>query len=378
MIARIAALALMAACLHPAHGVQLTTAPEFGPPTIRLKPSDVLNVTRICMVSLQAGESLLTMPLAKLGVAPADVWLEVAPADRVTVVAMETSPDAPGAALWRLRVARDVHARVSVTYPVKGLSWAIEYVATLVPDGGLDLQGSLRVTNGLGRDLEDATLVGDGFRVELSLANGETVIRELPDLGGRARAELVERSIVYDKAVHGDSAVELLTFRSQRTVRITGMDLPIVGRIFGQVTGPVPAGSVRIYSAPIAGGELIATGSVPYTPAGEPIELRLGPASGIQVTRTRAQATEVNKRLDASNKIAAYDLQETWELEARNLREAPVELLVREHHEGTWEMEEASEEYEREDAETLVFRLTLEPGETRELSYRIRHVNRQP
>ncbi len=377
MIARIAALALMAACLHPAHGVQLTTATEFGPPTIRLKPSEVLNVTRTCTVSLQAGESLLTVPLAKLGVAPADVWLEVAPADRVTVVAMETSPDAPGAALWRLRVARDVHARVSVTYPVKGLSWAIEYVATLAQDGGLDLQGSLRVTNGLGRDLEDATLGGDGFRVELSLAGGETVIRELPDLGGRVRGESVERSIVYDNAVHGDSAVELLTFRSGRTVRISGMDLPIVGRLFG-VTGPVPAGSVRIYSAPIAGGELIATGSIPYTPAGEPIELKLGPASGIQVTRTRAQATEVNKRLDASNKIAAYDLQETWKLAVRNLREAPVELLVREHHEGIWEMEEASEEYEREDAETLVFRLTLQPGEKRELSYRIRHVNRQP
>lgn len=378
MIARTVALALAAACLPPVQAAQLTTATDFGPPTIRLEAAEVLHVTRACTLPLQAGETVLTMPLGTIGAAPADVWLEVEPATVVGLVAMETSPDVPGAALWRLNAERDVEAQLTITYPAKGLTWGVEYSAMLLDEGGLRITGSLRVSNGLGRDLEGATLIGDGFTVELSLANGETVTRELATLGGSVPAEMVARSIVYDKAVHGDAPVELLTFTSVPTVLITGMDLPMIGRLFGGFTGPVPAGSLRLYAPAPGGGELIATASIPYTPAREPIEINLGAVSGVQVTRTRAKAVEINKRLDAGNKIAVFDLQETWELELRNLREQPVELLVREHQPGTWEMEEASLEYEREDAETLVFHVALQPGETCDLSYRIRHINRQP
>ncbi|MGD9495566.1 MAG: hypothetical protein AB7Y46_04550 [Armatimonadota bacterium] len=377
MSARIAALALIALCLPPTCAAQLTTAVEFGPPTIHLAAGDAQMMQRSCTVPLHTGETVLTMPLAELGAAAADVWLEAIPAGTVSVVAMETDPTLPGAVQWRLRAERDAEAQLTVTCPAKGLTWGIEYSATLLPEGGLDIAASLRVTNGLGHDLDQATLVGDGFQVELSLANGETVVRDLRSLGGAVPAEMVQRSFVYDQPTYGDSAVELLTFSSAPTVPITGMDLPIIGRIFG-LRGPVRAGTVRLYAPAASGGELIATASVPWTPAGEPIELSLGPASGILVTRTRAQAVETNKRLDVNNKIAAYDLQETWELELRNLRETPVALLVREHHDGAWELEEASMDCEREDAQTLIFRPTVQPRQTLTLTYRIRHINRQP
>ena len=126
MIARIAALALAAACLLPVQAAQLTTATDFGPPTIRLEAAEVLQVTRACTVPLQAGETVLTMPLGTLGVAAADVWLEVEPANAVGLVAMETSPDVPGAALWRLQAERDVGAQLTITYPAKGLTWGVE------------------------------------------------------------------------------------------------------------------------------------------------------------------------------------------------------------------------------------------------------------
>ncbi len=376
MIARTAAFALIAAWLLPVQAAQLTTATDFGPPTIRLEPAETLDVTRACVVPLQAGETVLTMPLGTLGVAAADVWLEVEPANAVSLVAMETSPDVPGAALWRLRAERDVEAQLTMTYPAKGLTWGVEYSAMLLDEGGLRIAASLRVGNGLGRDLEDATLIGDGFTLELSLANGETVTRDLPTLGGSVPADALERSIVYDRSVHGNAPVELLSFTSVPPVALPAR-IPVVGRLFG-LSGPMPAGSLRLYAPAPGGGELITTASIPYTPAGEPVEINLGPVSGVLVTRRRAKAVEINKRLDASNRIAAFDLQETWELELRNLREEPVELLVREHQAGTWEMEEASLDYEREDAETLVFHVTLQPGEEHELSYRIRHINRQP
>jgi len=190
-------------------------------------------------------------------------------------------------------------------------------------------------------------------------------------------ASALDRSFVFDAPRHGDAPAELLAFRpSEREVpSING--IPIIGKLFGGHLS-LPPGSLRLNAAAEAGGGLITTASIPYVAPDEAAEVSLGPAAGITVTRTRAEAKEVNKRLDVANKVALYDLQERWELEARNLRAEPVELLVREHHEGLWVLEDADIQPEREDAETLLFRLTLAPGERRTLTYRIRHQNRQP
>ncbi len=377
MTARIVALgALVALACQPARATQLTLATELGPPLIRLEASEVLQVTRRCAVSLQGGESLLALPVKRLGVDPAAVRLSLEPADCLSVVSMESGPQAPGCALWRLRASRDVEADVVLTYPVKGLSWGIEYAATLASDGGLALEGRLRVTNGLGRDLENATMVGDGFIARVSVEDAETITQTVPRISGSADADAVARGFVYDHERHGDTPVELLTVPSEAlrpTATVpTGLDLR------APELSAFPPGKVRIYAPAESGGQLIAEDSLPYTPVGEPIELNLGPASGIVVTRTRAEAKEVNQRLDAHNKVAVYDLQETWELELRNLRAAPVELLVREHHDGFWSVEDSSLPHLREDATTLAFRLTLGAGERRDLSYRLLHRNRQP
>ncbi|MEA3403591.1 MAG: hypothetical protein U9R79_20275 [Armatimonadota bacterium] len=359
MIARIVAvIALVATCLPPAVAAELTTAIQLGPPVIRLERSDVLEVTRRGTVGLKRGESLLALPVDKLGVAPTDVWLRVEPADVVRIIAMQSGPEHPGAAVWRLSASRAVEATVRVSYPVKGLSWAIEYSATLQGEDGLELEGKLRVTNGLGRDLDEAYLLGEGFGVRLGLEDGQTVTVGQAALSRKFGPEATSRAFVYDKVEHGDAPAQVLTLPTQPDQ---------VG---------LPAGTVRIYAPAEAGGELIREASIPYTPPGEAIELSLGPASGITVTRRRAQAKEVDKRFDAHDKLAVYDLVETWELELRNLRDMPVTVTVREHHEGAWELEHSSAPHVREDAETLAFEITLQPGETQELSFRIRHRNR--
>lgn len=370
-------LVLTSVILVPVALAELTTVVGFGPPQIRLEAADVLRVTRACTLPLRAGDNRIAMPVAPLGIPPADAWIEVEPADVVRVIDMQVDPAAPAIATWRLQAAEDVDARVSVFYPVKGLSWAVEYDATLGADGGMELAGNLRVTNGIGRDLRDARLVGDGFTAELSVANGETVTRALPELMVALPASAVERSFVFDAARYGDAPVELLVFRPSERVPPTFGDVPAAGRLFTPRLG-LPPGALRLHAAPAAGGGLIATASIPYTAPDEAVEISLGPAAGLTVTRRRVSAKEVNKHLDVANKVALYDLRERWELEARNLRTEPVQLLIREHHEGIWVLEQADVQPEREDAETLLFRVTVAPGERRKLSYEICHQNRQP
>lgn len=360
MIARLAAtIMLVAIALQPAPAAGVTAATPFGPPTIRLEASETPLATRQALIELPRGETLLALPLGELGVAAGDVTLEVMPDDCVRVASVRTGPDG---ARWLLEATREVEAALTMTYPAKGLSWALAYTATLGSRGSLDLAASLRVTNGLNHDLQDARLVGEFARATLSLQAGQAVTLDQPWLNAHVPAADLSRQIVYDRARLGEAPVEMLTIAADAPVRATAL----------------PAGTVRIYASPEAGGEFIAQASLPYTPPREAVELALGPASGVTVTRTLEETKEVDKRLDARNRVVLFDLLETWVLEVRNLRPGPVEMLIREHHEGVWKLEQCNVASERVDAETLQFELSVEPGQRREITFRIRHQNRQP
>lgn len=374
MIARLALCVLATALALPACSIQLGAVIELGPPTIRLEPAETLYATRSATISLPQGETVLQLPLGELKASPADVVAEVAPSDCVEIVGARTAAD-PAATFWRLRAKRAVEATLSLTYPVKGLDWAVEYAATLSPDGSLDLAGSLRVTNGLERDLVDARLVADRLGATVSLDAGEAITTGQQHLCGTIRAESVCRQMIYDRDRYGDAPVEVLTVEVPSAKLVRGIS--IVGRI-SRLSGPLPEGTARIYTGGDGGAEFMCESTVPYTPAGRPLELRLGPVSGVVVTHTLDESKEVDQRLDARDRIATYDLLETHLLEVRNLRESPVRLQLRQHHDGYWKIERATEEHDRPDAATVVFDIELEAGATRDITYRIRMMNREP
>lgn len=359
-----------ALCAEMAAGI------ELGPPVFALERSEVLAVTRSCTVELPVGESVFSLPAAELGVDPAKAELSVEPAEQVRVAAMEI-PAGGGAVSWRLVAEAPVEADLQVSYLLKGLTWAIDYVATLRADGGVDLVQNLTVTNGLGRSFEEAVLAGPVSAV-MPLRDGETVTRQVLELS--IPAEFVRRSYVYDYARHGDAAVELLTIGAE------GIALPAPPPVAAvapeMLPGPTPVtlepGAVRIYAGADVGGQFIGAAAIPYLPHGEELELNLGPAAGVLVERTRKSAKEANVRKDALNKTALYDMDEVWELTARNLRTAPVELTILEHPEGTWRVMRASTTYEKPDATTLAFTVPLQPGQEQELTWTLRLMNLQP
>ena len=360
MIARIVAVVtLVALALQPALALGVTASTSFGPPTIRLEASDTLLAVRTAMVQLPRGETPIALPLAGLGVAVADVTLKVMPADSVRLAAVTTGPEGTR---WVLEATRECEATLALTYPVKGLSWALAYTGTLGIDGSLDFSAALTVTNGVGRDLQDARLIGEFARAELSLENGQSVTLDQPWLDAMIARDDVSRSFVYDRVGVGDTPVEVLTIAADAPARATAL----------------PAGTLRIYASPEAGGEFLTQTSIAYAPPREAIELTLGPAPGIAVTRTLDATKEVDKRLDAQNRVVLFDLLETWVLEVRNLRTEPIELRVRERHEGAWKLESSSVELMREDAETLEFTLPVAPDERSEVTFVLRHQNKQP
>jgi hypothetical protein len=331
---------------------------SFGPPTIVLDSSETQLATRTATISLPQGDTRLALPLAEMGIAPADATLELSPTGDVAVSSVYT--DAEGT-YWTVHAVRDQIASIRLTYPVEGLTWSFSYTAALGADGSVALSAALHVANSTGHPLQDARLTGEFARAAVSLDNGQSLTLEQPWLNATVGPEHVSRALVYDTSV-SDTPVELLTIAGGIPQRATAL----------------PAGPVRIYAAPEVGGEFLTQTTIAYTPPREPIELNLGPAAGILITRKLTETKEVDKRLDARDRVVLFDLLETWEVEARNLRNEPVELLVREHHEGAWTLEEISVEADRSEAETFAFSVPLLPDEPSQITYQLRHHNRQP
>lgn len=363
----------------PVPGAELTTAAEMGRPVIVLEPSEVLQVQRACEVALPAGETTLTMPLGALGVDPAGATLEVAePVTGVRVAAMEVAADTPQTARWRLVADQAGRVVLRLTYPVKGITWGIEYSVTLGAAGGLAIQGRLTLTNGLARALTEALIVmPNGQDQVVSLEAGESADFKILEL--TAAPEAVERTFVYDKDKLGDAALEMLTI-ARESLQPAGENVagPAGDAPPAFADRPLLAGKARLFAPPEAGGDFIGETSIPYVPPGEPVEIKVGPASGIAVTRSRTEAKEVNTRQDAHHKTVLFDLDETYELKLRSLRRTPVELIVREHPQDTWQVLAASTVHVKTDAHTLEFRVHLEAGEERELSYKVRRLSLEP
>lgn len=353
-----ALITLLAIALQPAFAAGLNSSISFGPPTIRLEAADSQLATRTANVNLQQGQTRLALPLAELGVTPADVTLELSPPETAWVSSVYT--DAEGSH-WLITTTVEGPTRISVTYPVKGLTWTVGYVATLGADGSLDLKATLRLSNATGGSLDDARLIGEFTRAEVTLQNGQSATVEQPWLNAKIRPEAIDRDLLYDPAI-ADTPVEMLTISGDIPQRATAL----------------PAGEVRVYASPEAGSDFLTQSSLAYTPPTEPVRLNLGPAAGITVTRALAETKEADRRLDARDRVVLYDQLDTWKIEARNLRNEPLDLLVRSRHEGTWLLEDSSTDIRRLDAETIEFVMPLAPDQTGLVTYRCRHLNRQP
>ena len=131
---------------------------------------------------------------------------------------------------------------------------------------------------------------------------------------------------------------------------------------------PLPAGRTRFYRRDDADGRLEFTGenTIEHTPQGETVRIYTGDAFDIVGERRRVDFSLVNRQDVA---------EEAFEITLRNRKTEPVEVRVVEHlYRGVnWQLIQNSDTYERQDAQTVEFRVRLQPDEERKVSYRVRY-----
>ena len=130
---------------------------------------------------------------------------------------------------------------------------------------------------------------------------------------------------------------------------------------------PLPAGRVRFYRMDVDGQlEFTGENTIDHTPKNETIRVYLGNAFDLVGERTRTNFF----------KDPVQDLiRESFEVEIRNRSEETVTVQVVEHlyRSANWEIYESTQAFEKTDANTIEFPVTVEPDETQTVIYSVKY-----
>ena len=326
-------------------------------------------------------------------------------------------PDLPGGLitrptlLWDLSSDRGGTHRARVTYQTGGITWWADYNLLFsegrdAGNGTIDLSAWVSIINQSGATFDNARLkliAGDVNRVEpprmqrmesmavtaratdagfqeqsfdefhlytlgrpTTLPNNSTKQIELFD---QARSVPAQRTLVYASNAQfgGGGRYENANFPFTGSSRVDTY-LTFQNDSASGLGMPLPAGRLRVSRLDPADGslEFIGEDSIGHTPRDERVRIRLG--SAFDVVGERRQ---VDFRIDSQ----ARWMEEEIEVTLRNHKDEDVEVQVREFlfRWSNWEMLSRSQEFEREDARTIVFRAQVPGDGSRTVRYRVRY-----
>jgi len=93
------------------------------------------------------------------------------------------------------------------------------------------------------------------------------------------------------------------------------------------------------------------------------LKLYIGQSRDVKVVQRKTKDDKTNLRRNNANAVVLFDTDEIFKIEVENFKKTPVDLVIVEHIPGYWKMAESSHKYEKKDAFTIEYQLTL-PKET--------------
>jgi hypothetical protein len=331
-------------------------------------------------------------------------------------------PDLPGGLMTRPTLIWDVATEQAgrhdtrITYQTAGITWWSDYNLTFSPgadanNGFLDVGAWVSILNRSGASFRDARLkliAGDVNRAQPAVPEQARARRAfeanelLADQGfaeqsffefhlytlGRnttiadnstKQIELfptVRRVPAKKLLVYYGLLPEYLGFGGRYTQRELGVPMNTKVDVYLEFENreaaglgiPLPAGRMRVSQLDAADDslEFIGEDVIDHTPKDETVRVGLG--SAFDVVGERRQ---VAFSIDTN----AERMDETIEVKVRNHKTEPVEVLVREtlYRWTTNEIVESTHQYQREDARTVHFPVTIPPDGEAVVRYRVRY-----
>lgn len=329
-------------------------------------------------------------------------------------------PSLPGGLITKPTLVWLIHAnqagdhRAQVSYQTEGMTWWSDYNVHLRSKGedcALDLAGWVTVINRSGASFTDTQLklvagavnrVASGgdfgrdraFASESIALDGaakgfqESALSEyhlytlgrrtdLPDYSSKqlelfpaARAVACRKQLVFTAMPHPWQYLsQPITDQSYAATNpgTVGVYLEFDNKEANHLGIPLPAGRMRVNQAAADGAlEFIGEDLIKHTPRNEHVRIKLGEAFDVVGERK-----QISYHYDSAGK----SVTEGFEISVRNRKNKPVTVLAREYlyRWSNWTIIAQSHPYQKRDAATIDFPLTLAADSEAKLSYTVRY-----
>lgn len=287
---------------------------------------------------------------------------------------------------WRIRSNASGEVPGRLSYLAGGLGWSAYYTAILnEAENQMKLQSWVTVQNTSGRNYHNAKLTliaGELHRVAplppaptpraVPLAAQEKVVETKPAFEYheyqfpyrttlkdkqtlqlsflKADAVTVSKHYVYEAAVSPQVRVEI-RFKNEKADGL-GMALP--------------AGVVRLYKESEGALQLLGEDSLGHTPIGEKIALVPGMAFDLKAERVLK-----DRQVVGHDELGREIYRDTYEITLRNQKDSDVVVEVKERLQGTWKIVSAEPSYEKLDASTVLFTITVKAHDVAKVLYTV-------
>ncbi len=305
--------------------------------------------------------------------------------------------------LWKLEVDRAGTHNTQVSYIANAITWKADYVAVVNKDENMvDLTGWVTIDNRSGATYTDAQLqlmAGDVRRVQEAPGFGGVALDGM--MKARAAAPQFEEQAFFEYHLYTlqgtttvrDNETKQMTLLSAADVKVTrklvldagrrwwiqGIRAPGMGgdtqnvklNIVVEMRNskennmgmPLPKGKVRLYKADDRGNlQFLGEDLIDHTPKDELVRLYIGDAFDVVGERKRTEFKQISDRV----------IEETWEITVRNHKESDAPVWIVEHFWGDWEILQSTHKYNKLDAHTIEFPVTVERNGEVKVSYTVR------
>jgi len=276
---------------------------------------------------------------------------------------------------------------VLTSYLTGGMSWNADYIVkTNADDTKADIQGWVSVDNQAGTTYEDARLklvAGEVHRIavpEPIYYEGNVEEAEVAyevEKGGFAEESFFEYHLytLERAATLKNNEVKQISLLSADSVPVEkelifdaskSSDVQVVLNLTNSkqkgLGMPLPAGVVRVYKADSEGQlQFLGEDSIDHTPKDEEIEIVVGNSFDVTGTRTQTDYRRVSDDV----------WRESYEIELKNHKSQSQKIRVVEHFYGDWEITTTSDTYEKTDAYTAEWEVTVPADGSKKVTFTV-------
>lgn len=301
--------------------------------------------------------------------------------------------------VWLLHNRAGRPQRVEASYLTAGITWKADYVVVLNPrDNGGDLSGWVTVDNKSGAAYTDASLKLVAGDVQRAATRRE--MRDALEYVAKAGAAEAPRAFQQESffEYHLYSLQGRTTIKQNQTKQISLLDaaeipikkelrfygasqyyrgplgtplsnqkvsvfLEIVNKEQYHLGMPLPKGVVRVYKAASDKSlQFIGEDVIDHTPKDEKVKIKMGEAFDVVGERSQRDW----------RKIAPGVYETEWDLQIRNHKKEDAQVTIVEPVPGDWEVIRTSHPYEKTEAHTLQYVVTVPKDGKTTVNYRVR------